>query len=302
MVGYLLCCRPGRSRCYRGFSIGPLCGMVSLWAMGLSICFALCSAGQFTMIDISLTEPEVAPSPCSPLVHLAPIPIRFHLQGELTLKTQSPFRPAGQPGLEPDVLTASPSSRPATDEPTANPSFVPTRSPSRSPTALPTAVPTIEPTGTPSTEDNRCMGVLCSGHGTCTDPKVGNCVCDPGWFTPAAKLFLLSAHCSEVPVKVVAQGTAQGCQSSRSLGISSSTRLEGTEMHLEGSQTLACEANRTNWTSRSFVIIVRSSCRVLHAVPCVLLLHVVSHKLDATFRYYCALVLSFSARDRCAHA
>ena len=163
-------------------------------------------------------------------------------------------------------------SRQPSAAPTDEPSVVPTRSPSRSPTAFPSAAPTLQPTGTPSTKDNRCMGVLCSGHGTCTDPKVGNCVCDPGWFTPKAKLFLLSAHCSEVPVKVVATGTAQGCQSNRSLGLNSSTRLEGTAMSLEGSQTLACEANRTNWTSRSFVIIVRSSCRELHAVYCVWLL------------------------------
>jgi hypothetical protein len=174
-------------------------------------------------------------------------------------------------------MTATSSGQPSV-APSDEPSMAPTDLPTRLPTAFPSAAPTLQPTGNPSTEDNRCMGVLCSGHGKCTDPKVGNCVCDPGWLTPTAKMFLLSAHCSEVAVKVVAQGTAQGCQSIKSLGISSSTQ------HLEGSQTLTCEANRTKWTSRSFVIIVRSSCRVLHAVYCVLLLPVVSYRQDAAFR------------------
>ena len=138
---------------------------------------------------------------------------------------------------------------------TSQPTPSPTALPSAQPTALPTAQPTAQPTGTPSREDNRCMGVMCSGRGKCTDTKVGNCVCDPGWFTPAAKLADLGAHCSEVPVRIVAVGTAHGCQSAEALRLISSTRVEGIELRLQGSQTLACESNRTNWTWQSYVTV-----------------------------------------------
>ena len=48
-------------------------------------------------------------------------------------------------------------------------------------TASPTGSPTLSPTGRPSAVSDKCIGVLCSGHGSCVDKRTGGCNCDRGW-------------------------------------------------------------------------------------------------------------------------
>ena len=116
----------------------------------------------------------------------------------------------------------------ACDMPTTPPSLAPTPAPTVTPTPMPTLVPTRAPTGVPSTEDNRCLGVDCSGHGRCVDKHIGGCMCDAGWFR---------ANCSEVPVLLSVAGNTSECADQSRLPVEAS----------QGQQSLRCRADRTAW-------------------------------------------------------
>jgi hypothetical protein len=97
-------------------------------------------------------------------------------------------------------------------------------------------------TGSPSTENDRCIGVTCSGHGKCVDKSSGQCQCRAGWFPSEG-----NGACSTFVLNATLVGNTNECQGSPK----SSSFLLPLSGEVPGKQSIFCSAARAKWNGQS---------------------------------------------------